>query len=678
MRVYSDFKVTLLGTSANKRHSEDSFLQRLPKTVSVTADSPGWSCTETVEHIHWEESEEIVRKLNADSVKGNDLQKLGSELLGILLPGKVRKHFLETLADIRRATKRDGQHRGLRLRVKCNSEELASMPWEACWSQRDSDFGGKYLLQSADLSMVREDFNIRQEERLAMGREVRFATVDASEVARGDAIVSDVPINLAAPPGLTFHIEAIPPTEQSLKQVFDVPSKQFQVFHFSGHAADITSDVSAGLQFGSDDRPHTISVSINGQRLANYLALAKVQLAVISACNSGARGSSADIADSQRGSASVALALAESGIPAVVAMQHRVRDIYAQMFSQEFYKALLEGDTLDEAVQRGRHILMRDPGQFGAWTTPVLYLNAKSSDFLGPLIIAEPQSHGPSGAVVPIAGVRTTRTWAQLTRRDRNWRIAAGPKGLLRLPLDGELDKLALHESGDGASVVVSADARVAAQLSGALLNVAWINRITGALERWRTPVDLLPADQDTRLLAVSMAGSKQVRCVISGRTGTYEIRVGRMGEVLRTEPIIAEASRAALLVGRDVWTADTAGRLRDNQLSELLPGIEELIMIDAAGSGGHLLVAALGRSQDGRNVLLLRSRTAERSRAVDTNAVDLAVVRQLDPRIPSDCVVTTDGAIVTAFTARPGQSAFTKRSGMNPSLMHPAPTGWD
>lgn len=60
------------------------------------------------------------------------------------------------------------------------------------------------------------------------------------------------------------------------------------------------------------------------------------------------------------------------GVPAVVAMQFSIQDKDAISFNQEFYKALAQGDSLPNAVNRGRKMLP-EPARW----SPVLYLRSR-------------------------------------------------------------------------------------------------------------------------------------------------------------------------------------------------------------------------------------------------------------------------------------------------------------
>ncbi len=90
----------------------------------------------------------------------------------------------------------------------------------------------------------------------------------------------------------------------------------------------------------------------------------------------------------------VAAALLKAGIPAVVAMQYKIKDTLAAAFSEAFYRALVAGFTVDEAVALGRAAMRVEAiGQKMAdnrdWGTPVLYLRAPGGAVFNPVSNAE-------------------------------------------------------------------------------------------------------------------------------------------------------------------------------------------------------------------------------------------------------------------------------------------------
>jgi hypothetical protein len=93
------------------------------------------------------------------------------------------------------------------------------------------------------------------------------------------------------------------------------------------------------------------------------------------------------VADNRDTPAGVALSLAQSGVPAVVAMQHKIDKTAATVFSATFYEELGNGSTLDEAVQQGRARIAAEYADKRSFGTPILFLlNRKDNDPILPTV----------------------------------------------------------------------------------------------------------------------------------------------------------------------------------------------------------------------------------------------------------------------------------------------------
>jgi hypothetical protein len=147
------------------------------------------------------------------------------------------------------------------------------------------------------------------------------------------------------------------------------------VFHFAGHGVFEAGEPDAGGAFVKKgkillERPDGTSERYDSEQLAVVLGNAGVRLAVLGACNSAAR-------DAGGAWTGVAPALVRQNVPAVVAMQYKVRDHNAATFLAHVYARALAGYTIDEAVFAGRQaVFNRTRGEEQEWGVPVLYLRA--------------------------------------------------------------------------------------------------------------------------------------------------------------------------------------------------------------------------------------------------------------------------------------------------------------
>jgi len=162
---------------------------------------------------------------------------------------------------------------------------------------------------------------------------------------------------------------------------FDEENKKGRSGKVAFHLTDEPEDIEVGIEGGNIDMI-TDKVFVNLFATANKLP----RFAFLHMCEGGA-------IDKQDASAGVALCLAQEGVPAVVAMQHPIEIETSTVFSEVFYKALGEGQTIDGAVQLGRAKIAEKNAHNRAFGTPVLYLSTRS-DFILPTV-EKPARPGP-------------------------------------------------------------------------------------------------------------------------------------------------------------------------------------------------------------------------------------------------------------------------------------------
>lgn len=108
--------------------------------------------------------------------------------------------------------------------------------------------------------------------------------------------------------------------------------------------------------------------------------LPELRLVFLQACEGAA--SSSNSSNTYQAFSGVANLLAMGNIPAVVAMQYKIRMDIANLFARTFYEALTQSDPIDVAVQKGRaRIYSRMRTSSGGhkydFCLPVLYLRGK-------------------------------------------------------------------------------------------------------------------------------------------------------------------------------------------------------------------------------------------------------------------------------------------------------------
>ncbi len=211
-----------------------------------------------------------------------------------------------------------------------------------------------------------------------------------------------------------FQLDVLrPPTFDQLGRVLrkaKAEGKPYHVFHFDGHGtyADLGSsagfgrlskDTFAGKRFGPCgyllfENPHQEENMglVDGTKLGNLLREAEVPILVLNACRSAYAESPNEPISTQdaeqmdahsriRAFGSLAQEAMHAGLSGVVAMRYVVYVATAAQFIANFYDYLVQGRTLEEAVNLGRKNLHDQPKREIAfrehelqdWSVPVVF-----------------------------------------------------------------------------------------------------------------------------------------------------------------------------------------------------------------------------------------------------------------------------------------------------------------
>jgi hypothetical protein len=131
------------------------------------------------------------------------------------------------------------------------------------------------------------------------------------------------------------------------KLLNSIVREKFEIFHFFGHG---TVDANGMAQLVLEDVDSGASDFISAEDVAIALAGKDVQLAILSACLSGAGRHFDDFGV-------VATALIMAGIPAVLANQYPIPYKSISPFVGSIYSSLLQFGDIDRAVAEGRAVL---------------------------------------------------------------------------------------------------------------------------------------------------------------------------------------------------------------------------------------------------------------------------------------------------------------------------------
>jgi outer membrane protein assembly factor BamB len=289
------------------------------------------------------------------------VQTFGAELYDALLGGELRAVF-----DVSRE-QAAARHLGLRLKLRLQPPELASLPWEYLYDRREQEYlalaRGTPVVRYLELPYPNDPLIITPPLRILglVASPQDQETLDvAREQERINAAVQDLERSGRAT--LTW-VEG--ETWRDLQRA--MRHGPWHVFHFIGHGAfDPTTDegfIALADEQGNSDM---LSATQLGRLLADHFSL---RLVVLNSCE-GARGSSQDVFSS------TAAVLLRRGIPAILAMQYEISDKAAIEFTRAFYEAIGDGTPLDGAVGEARIAVSLALKNTLEWGVPVLHMRS--------------------------------------------------------------------------------------------------------------------------------------------------------------------------------------------------------------------------------------------------------------------------------------------------------------
>jgi formylglycine-generating enzyme required for sulfatase activity len=301
------------------------------------------------------------RRRQSLSPEQQTVQDFGRALFDALLTGEVRVRYDVSLRD---ATL---QGRGLRLKLRVNTPEMAALPWEFLYDPRRAE----YVCLSQDTPILRYLELPQPIQPLTVAPPLRILGMVASpsnldalnvdvEKQRVEAALRDLQdtglVELTWLEGQTWRT-----LQQAMRR------DEWHIFHFIGHGGfDATADEGLVMLCGEDGSAQRMTATQLGRLLANHRTL---RLVLLNACE-GATGGTRDLFSS------TASILVRRGIPAVLAMQYPITDRAAIEFSRTFYESLVDGLPVDAAVVESRVAISLAVHNTVEWGTPMLYMRS--------------------------------------------------------------------------------------------------------------------------------------------------------------------------------------------------------------------------------------------------------------------------------------------------------------
>jgi hypothetical protein len=316
--------------------------------------------------------------------------------------------FRSSMDIVRRST----EFQGLRLKLGVEPPELAMLPWEYMFDEsiRADDAPQNYLCLRDSSPLVRFLEVDGWSAPLSVDGPLRVLGMIANPNIKGCARldigderhrIEDAMCKIPA-----SRVEFKWLTGGTQDDLFDAMQEGgWHVFHFLGHGGTESSvyqgnERTEGFVFMEDRHGDPVKVLVSD--LAFTLEANKqLRLAVLNCCES-ASGTSFS---------SAGAALVRSGVPIVVAMQFAISNGAAARFAGQFYKSLVAGQSVEQALTVARRYMR---GEFKLeWGIPVLFTRAGASVLFG----ATANSAASSPAPAPSNNrSRTSEARAELRR----------------------------------------------------------------------------------------------------------------------------------------------------------------------------------------------------------------------------------------------------------------------
>lgn len=254
---------------------------------------------------------------------------------------------------------------GVRVRLRVEDANVASIPWEFLYSEQMHSFLGvsthtpviRYLELPRPIGQLGAALPIKM--LVIIPRAPDLATdVERKELVEALAKLNDV---------VTLTILDGEVTRDDIANA--LLSQSFHVIHFIGHG-DFDGEKAVLALNGPGGSRDLIDHETLAQMLRNHASL---KLVVLNSCRGGELSETKPLVG-------MAAALVKEGIPAVIAMQYEVRDDEAITFAGTFYRALFTGPDrgrVEIALSHARNALSVKYQGTMALGIPVLFTHAR-------------------------------------------------------------------------------------------------------------------------------------------------------------------------------------------------------------------------------------------------------------------------------------------------------------
>jgi len=348
-----------------------------------------------------DETQRVLARIEEGETDEEFLLSFGRHLFDSLFAGDVEDALRDSLGRV------NVLGTGLRLRLRIDPPELASLPWEYLLDPRH-DVPVAILPQ---FTLSRWVQTPRPSDRpWPVDLPLRILVVISGpkdvmplDVAREKQVLQGVFEELVKRGRVKLRF-----LDRALIEEIQAKLNSFRphIFHFVGHGmfqrdqARLILENEDGMAWPASDRDFRDL----------FLGNKDTRLVVLNACQGGATSSA---------NALVGLAprLMQRGLPSVVAMQHETADETAVVFAQEFYRSIADGKPVDVAMAQARRIIRL---KFGLgrrdWGTPVLFMRSRDGRIFE--ATGWETQHQPTEALPSVEEVPRLRITIKNTSRD--------------------------------------------------------------------------------------------------------------------------------------------------------------------------------------------------------------------------------------------------------------------
>ncbi len=329
----------------------------------------------------------VLEKASFSDQERATLREMGTRLLDLILVGDVGKAYYVTLGFA------EGSKQRMRFRLKVDAPELKRLPWEYMFDR----FRGGFLVWRDDFVLARSLQAVATPPPDPPTRLRVLLLLSRPKDTTGLDLVTETESIQAALKALedrgSLELKVLDnPTSTTIRET--LAQQTYHVVHYSGHAyfkpvgglngaaiggaADPSRGMLPPVRPLLPEKAYVVLPGAQGVRndmeeeafAAFFTGFRDLRLVVLNACQTATSSGMERLSG-------LGDLLVAAGVPMVVAMQYPIRDLAANLFAAELYRALAARARLGAAITQARRALYQEfrPND-RSWGTPVVYMRS--------------------------------------------------------------------------------------------------------------------------------------------------------------------------------------------------------------------------------------------------------------------------------------------------------------